>query len=481
MALLTLGDNRALDQNGQPVPFAKRYVYNAGTDELSALFREHHLTEMTENPASADENGVFQNCYLSAGQYRIVIANARGRHVTTSDNIVVTEADIGFVRRFDTVSDLLADTNLSYSAVRAKLRVSVGQILDVADGNFTYRILDQNEPAPHLATAGGVKLAVMSGADSINVKAFGAIGNGIVNDTVALQTAVNAASNSNTYVLDIPAGHYIFDTICVFHDPVLNPGFKSTGNPNRHGRIRMVGQGALEIAEIRTYSPKYGSILESTGDGIIVASAALGHGQSPYPSRKFEAENITFVANKANRYVIEVASCPLISLRNCMIYQRNPNGHGIFLKSAWFADLEKTRIFSVTGSTGTGIAAGTAIFAGLYTLRGCLIDTWRDGLDWQEGTFTNVSIRDTAFQFCTRNGLRGSGGSLHHCHLMNVYFEGESREADIRGIGQTIKHLKIDQMFVLGGSQAGLSYISDRVINLDEATSVEITASMPPA
>ncbi len=475
MAELVYQGNMARNDGEQPEPGARRAVYVAGTDALAALYSDAHLTDPTENPMTADAAGRFDHCHLRAGSYRIKIQNASGRLLQSEETIAVSETETGFVRSFTTASDLLDDTTLSYEASHGKLRVAPGDLIYVSHGDHQYEVQESGSAHTQIVTAGGVEVCVSCLSDQIDVTAFGAVGDGVTDNTVAIQRAINAASWNDVYTISLPKGHFIYDALYAFYDETLNPGYRPDTNPNRQGRIRLIGDGSLAISQIRNYAPDYGTILEATGDGLIIASEALGQGGDPYPARKFEAEGISFVANKANGYVIEAASCPLIYLNRCVVYQRHVDGHGIFAKSSWYADFEHTMFFGAPASTGTGIAAGTDIFGGLYTFRNCVIDSWRDGFDWQNGVFSNVSFQNSSVQNCLRNGIRGSNGALRHLELSNVYFEGSSRECDIRGIGSTIKSLKIDQMFVLGGGGDGGSYITDKVIDLDEVSSLDIT------
>lgn len=52
--------------------------------------------------------------------------------------------------------------------------------------------------------------------DSVSVKDFGAVGNGIINDTAAFQNAVNSLANGGTVYM--PAGTYLLDSVNIPHD-----------------------------------------------------------------------------------------------------------------------------------------------------------------------------------------------------------------------------------------------------------------------
>lgn len=305
--------------------------------------------------------------------------------------------------------------------------------------------------------------------DAASTTVSGAVSVYGTDNTTAIQAAINAASNDIGNAVYVPAGHYLYQTLRLYYDATDNPDFSQTSG--RHGNLCFEGVNSLRIADMRVYNPITGSILESVGAGIIVASSSAGHGADPYPARHFEAQGITFVANN-DTYVIETAACPQFSLRRCGVLQRNTAGDGILLQSAWYTLIDQTLIFGASGSAGTGIVGGTATFAGLYTIRSSLIDRWSDGFDWQTGDHSNIHFQDTSIQNCTRNSIRASGGAVRHMLVTNCYFEGTSREHDIRGISTTIRQLLIDSTFFLCGDGASASYLSERVIELDSVHAI---------
>ena len=97
---------------------------------------------------------------------------------------------------FATVADLLADTETEYTT---------GQVL--LAGGFRYEVADAGASDHHLTTAGGVKLYVLQNSQGYNVKAFGAVGDGTTNDSVAIQLALTSVGDTATLI--IPPGNYI--------------------------------------------------------------------------------------------------------------------------------------------------------------------------------------------------------------------------------------------------------------------------------
>lgn len=300
-------------------------------------------------------------------------------------------------------------------------------------------------------------------------------------NTAPFQKCINDLSYSGIYTIWIPSGHYQYEQVYLFYDPTLNPGFSQSTTPNRHGKFRLVGDGNLSIADLRTYAPNYGTVLEATGDGIVIARASLGHGTAPYPARHFKAQDITLVANKTGQYVVENASCPLIKFDKVSILQRHPGGHGVLCKSSWYTDFHDTLILNgnTSGVTGNGVVAGTAVSAGIYTFRNSLIDAFQDNFVWEEGQFVNVAMRDTALQGAGRYNIHVTGGSIQQLILDNPHFEpgpnGTVRTSDIKAVADGITLLLMQNPYHLLGEFDGTSKISGTVIDLADVEAVDIT------
>lgn len=81
---------------------------------------------------------------------------------------------------FANVAALLADTTLTYSTA------SAGDIVRTRSEGFSYQVAASGATNQHVTTAGGVKLYVLPGDTGYNVKAFGAVGNGVADDTAAV-------------------------------------------------------------------------------------------------------------------------------------------------------------------------------------------------------------------------------------------------------------------------------------------------------
>lgn len=82
----------------------------------------------------------------------------------------------------DTVSSLLANTTLTYTAGQPGV-VSAGQYVRTEAEGFSYQVAAAGATDQHVTTAGGVKLYVQADADGgASIDAFGAVGNGVTDD-----------------------------------------------------------------------------------------------------------------------------------------------------------------------------------------------------------------------------------------------------------------------------------------------------------
>jgi hypothetical protein len=201
---------RALDAQGAPVAGALRYVYLAQTDTLAPTYSDIDLSPSNTlaNPAVSDDSGVFLNGFVPAGVYRVEIHHPRGNILQQLDDIQASEAVPGpEVHCFNTVADLLADDSLSYDPVDGSFLARPLQLIHVTQTGFTYKICPTSATGHDFETAGGIKLAVNPNAEKMDVTAFGAIGDGINDDTSAIRIAVIAGISRGTPV-HFPRGTY---------------------------------------------------------------------------------------------------------------------------------------------------------------------------------------------------------------------------------------------------------------------------------
>ena len=83
----------------------------------------------------------------------------------------------------------------------------------------------------------------------LNVKDFGAKGDGSTDDTDAIQDAINHASNNQIGTIFFPDGHYKYSVLRTYYDATDNPDFNN-GSRGRDGRLQFRGTGRMSIADL---------------------------------------------------------------------------------------------------------------------------------------------------------------------------------------------------------------------------------------
>lgn len=135
----------------------------------------------------------------------------------------------------DSVTALLADTSLTYTTGQPGT-VAAGDIVRTRDG-FAYEV-QASGGSGHVATAGGVLLNVLPGADgAYSVKAFGAVGDGVTDDTSAVQSAADEG------VAFIPTGDFLVSPDAI----TLASGSGIVGN-GYNSKLILSGLGVLASA-----------------------------------------------------------------------------------------------------------------------------------------------------------------------------------------------------------------------------------------
>lgn len=117
-------------------------------------------------------------------------------------------------------ASVLASTALGYAAAGGN-RVVAGQYIQTRADGVSFLVAASSATDHHVTTAGGVKLYVSPINGKMNVKAFGAKGDGTTDDTAALLAAYNAASAIKGTVV-VPPGTYISSGIDLGGTPHRN-------------------------------------------------------------------------------------------------------------------------------------------------------------------------------------------------------------------------------------------------------------------
>ena len=238
---------------------------------------------------------------------------------------------------------------------------------------------------------GAVQQTVQSKLEQyVSVKDFGAVGDGVTDDTVAIQAAIDAASFEHKPEVFFPAGRYNVTTIYMTYDAVLSPNF----NPSAPGRMTLRGEGSMgNVAGASVANTATGSVIVGTSatQSPVVMSLVDA---LPYSERVCRIYGMTVIANN-NQYCIENASAPNGSaLVDVACRQLNVSGNGIKWGANWNTHCERVYVRGPgAGSTGVGIEFSSNIFAGLYSFASCAF------VNFRAGAFFGVVSDTTIYSF----------------------------------------------------------------------------------
>jgi hypothetical protein len=278
---------------------AKQYVYFENRDVLAPLFNDAALTSARANPVTGNENGVFDLCYLVDGTYDVELRNHRDELIARQDGVRVNAASqLGLVKGYTQLTELLQDQTLSYHDAHGKQTIPVGQILQVTEGNYAYKIASLDAAGAHLTTDGGIKLFVQAGQQGFDVRSFGATGDGVSDDTAAVQNAINTAALTGQS-LYIPRGIYRCTSDLYFCHHANNPDYPTPegGETLAGGRIIVQGAGVMTRRDYQR-GDYVGAVLKFDPGSKAVFSAGVNRSwKKTISDLSFLGENPTIISD----------------------------------------------------------------------------------------------------------------------------------------------------------------------------------------
>ncbi len=174
--------------------------YNSSTAINTSLQR---LRDSFDNTLSLDGSGpnameadldMNSNDILNAGVVDVGSLRINGQSVAVSDTFEGLETDVKY--NYKSVALLLSDTrNYTFFAT--------GDY--VLAGEFRYEVTASGATDHHVATAGGVKLYALPTNGIVTPNQFGAVGDGVADDTDAIQKSFDLAADG--YSVAFPAGY----------------------------------------------------------------------------------------------------------------------------------------------------------------------------------------------------------------------------------------------------------------------------------
>jgi len=213
-----------LDSNGAPLVGGKLYTYAAGTTTPLATYTDFGGGTANANPVILDSRGEA-SVWLGTSIYKMALYSATNVLIWTVDNIggFANLAQLAASGGSNLVGFLQAGTGAVATTVQAKLR------------------------------------------ESVSVKDFGAVGDGVTDDTAAIQAAVNAA-----VTVEFPDGTYLISSnITLARHNVL------MASKPRAATIKSMANRALLVQGAATNTPTTAADVEFRGLGFEGVSITL--------------------------------------------------------------------------------------------------------------------------------------------------------------------------------------------------------------
>lgn len=195
MGLLNV--NGVLSNAGlEPRRLARAEIQFADRDVLAQLFTDPGLTNMLPNALIADENGIFDLCYLIDDAYHIKIYTSNGQLLLKTTDYLVRSLDSqGYLNSYPEFDALKDDATLSYSAQRGTIQASVNDFVKVLNGDRIYRVAPSDANDSHVTSRGGVRFYVNTNKFELEAADFGVRLTGdaadAANNRAGLQTAID--------------------------------------------------------------------------------------------------------------------------------------------------------------------------------------------------------------------------------------------------------------------------------------------------
>jgi len=274
---------------------------------------------------------------------------------------------------------------------------------------------------------------IRNSSDVVNAKWFGAVGDGVTNDTTAIQNTVNYAWLTGRKVY-IPAGNYLAK-ITVPPTPGEFRGkiFSLTGDGAAYPFL-----GDPYIGGTRIVSPDTDPVL--TYNNTIVGNVSSGH---------IYIEGIRFLANNTTQALYFQSFSDFCVIDKCEVRQ-NGAGNGIQFDRAYGGTIQNTHVFNSqivapygTVRTGTAIVMNTLTNSGaLLTLRKVSARGFNTG--YLVGAATPNSILSTRLDQCEcstmTTGIVVNTGT-YKTVVDNCFFEGiEGTCVDDKGTATTVSN-----------------------------------------
>jgi hypothetical protein len=334
------------DDNGDPLADGKVYTYEAGTDTPKSVYTTQAGDVPHSNPVILDSAG-RATIWVGSGAYKFKITDSNDSILDTVDDI--NQSSQTSQQFFETITDLRAIDDGSVDLAYVEGYAAEG------DGGGGWFYWDANSAAnddggavikPTGYVGNGRFIRIVDGND-INVRWFGATGDGITNDTTTINKADAYADSVSKNTL-IPQGSFLVNASLSLAAPMrfavngelkwtvsMNPNITPIIDENDFSQHFNLGDPA--------YAPNFNA-------GCTVKPqwfGAVGDG-STNDSEAFEAAGVSINANGGTIHIPAVATgyvlgyqsptAPIITLTDNMTIRGDGNASKIIMSDAVGSD-----------------------------------------------------------------------------------------------------------------------------------------------
>lgn len=358
------------DRDGSPLDAGYLYFgepnLNPETNPIQVYY-DPGLTQPLAQPIRTSNGYVMRNgspaLIYADGQFSVTVRNKK------NELVIYSPAGFGvtpgvpfsvFQNSAKNVTDLLAGIQFTYSAgIPNTIQVVVGDILRTEAEGFAYEVAASGATDQNVITAGGVKLYVLPDAEGgRSVLAFGAKGDGVTDDSVAIQAALSVRG-----LVIFPLGES-YTRFYNHSQPLYVDEFTTIRGPNQSdGNNPLYGV----VLQKTTAAVGTGSNTAPIGGGTtsyaVNASIIVRHRNGAWAYKlRIEGISISSLARGGAANAVEYGIfAPFVSNSSFDRVSFWQHKVGIYHENAWMMNCDEVRMFLNTVSADAAAAGvGTA-------------------------------------------------------------------------------------------------------------------------